>query len=133
MTETILEIPPVDANSTQIIRSLTPPGVRHPTPSERMDFIKWYMDDTIQDQFINIPRYKVRKAVMQRYLDDFGIKISEQFLIGLDEGRLTKITVDGDTRYCLARQYINKDGEMTTFSLDHYCEHPFKVLKQSRS
>ena len=41
---------------TPIIRSLTPPGVRHPTPSERMDLIKWFMSDNIQDQFPNIPR-----------------------------------------------------------------------------
>ena len=121
----VLEIPKVEKNT----RSTSPPGTRHLTVSERMDFVEWFMQDYIQDLYKNKPRYKVRKMVMKLYLEEFNIKVSEPFLIGLDEGLLTRETIGEETTYCLARQFKKPDGTIETISLADYCRNPCVMLK----
>ena len=122
----VLEIPP-------IIRSVSPPGSRHPSPEERMEFVKWYMTDEVQDLYKNKPRYKVRKMVIKMYLDEFGIKISEPFLVGLDEGELTRETVEGEIRYSLAKKFKTKNGDIVQVSLNDYCKNPNIFLRIMQS
>ena len=114
----------------KITRPVSPPGSRHPTPFERMEFVKWFMEDEIQDMFKGLPRYKMREKIIEKYKNDFQIKIGTQFMIGLDEGQLTKTVVDGEEEYKLAREFVNPQGEVSTFCLKEYCLHPFKVLKK---
>ena len=115
--------------SEDIIRCVSPPGSRHPTPEERMEFIKWYMTDEIQDLYKAKARYKIRKMIIKMYLEEKGIKISEPFLVGLDIGALTRESIDGNDKYYMARKFKKVGEEITQVSLDEYCKNPNILLR----
>ena len=86
-------------------------GHPHATPEQRMDFCKWMFRDDIYTQIKGKPNYKQRDFLMKRYLNDFGVKIGESFLLGLEWARLTK---NGDKLYLME----------APFTLEEYCKHP---------
>ena len=106
------------------------PTNKHPTPVQRMEFVKWFLRDDIQEKYKDIVRYKMRDKVIEDYFNEFKIKIGVQFMVELDEGKLTKTIVDGEEEYKLAKEFVNSDGEAITFCLKEYCLHPFKLLKK---
>ena len=107
-----------------------PPTNKHPTPVQRMEFIKWFLRDDVQEKYKEMVRYKMREKVIKDYFDEFKIKIGSQFMVGLDEGKLTKTVVDGEEEYAFTREITNSKGETAKFCLNEYCLHPFKVLKK---
>ena len=108
---------------TTKIRALSPPGSFHPSTDDRMKFVEWVLSDEISTLHQDLPAYKRREKLIEKYLNDFSIKISIPFFAGLHQLGLACVRNDDGIRY-----YFEK----SPIVVSDYCKNPTLVLKKVR-